>query len=294
MRSLLATKLGGRVCDRRRQVAAVDPFRTRSQGAQIFLRDGDADLGRFHVASLSHTPTIVRLAPVGQVHGPGAAAPSSVWRRPRLMRVGSPRRTRWTSRPFAERPLQRVGNILGEVSLVGTSFQGSPWVVALVYQGEERGSLLVGLSETSEFAERFLLSLSGFSTTPLGKDLVLGVTTTKATDGFASLPAGAETRIITAAGVGRGTVEIGAAIAPAIATAERRTAFAYVSLAERPEIHLAMLDENAQRIGDVHTIAATPREKPKLASTDEQAAGARGGDVTSVLRSLLSTERRTH
>jgi len=165
----------------------------------------------------------------------------------------------FTKSPF----LTGLGNTYRDVQLQGMMYQDVPSVIGIVDQGAVLGDLAFLASDGPLFfAKRIKLPVSGLAMAAFGKAMLFGVTTSAA-EGRA-----APEVLLGATDTPRfASVESGAASAPALATSEKHVAFAYVHTPkERAELHLSMLDEAGQRIGDVHVVsAATSHVEPAVA-----------------------------
>ena len=150
--------------------------------------------------------------------------------------------------------LDAVGSDFTDLGLRGSTHRGAPAVLLEIVQSGPRGSLVVMATEGDTFSShRVRGSISGLAVEPFGQDFVTVVTSLDQT------PPGRTQAYLVGKGVQQNTVEVGQSSLPALATTANRVAVAYYV---RAELHLSILDESAQRIGDVQTITPTPREAP--------------------------------
>ena len=170
--------------------------------------------------------------------------------------------------------LASMGTDYTEVALRGMSSRGASWAVAEVVQTvDKHGSVLVGMTATDLFFIQAIASfrVTGTAAVDFGKaGIVLGVTTQP--------EVGRRSGAHVAVPLQRGrtvVVEEGDAAYAAMQATESRLAFAYVMATDAgPEMHLAVLDETAQRLGDIHLLATL--------SKAAQPAVAFAGDVVTV------------
>jgi RIO-like serine/threonine protein kinase len=169
--------------------------------------------------------------------------------------------------PFVDTPLARmflaaVGHSYRDIRLFGINLAGAPWVVVEIVQEDTQGLLLCGYSQNRSFSRRVFPPVTGLALDAVGSRLVVGVTTRKVDVRPGGRASGAELYLSGGMTPEEVEVEAGGARAPAVAGAGNRIAFSY--LFERGtgfELHLAMLDENGRRLGDIHTLKA-PAKQP--------------------------------
>lgn len=162
----------------------------------------------------------------------------------------------FTQNRFVPLSLSAIGSDYEEISVRGIRAHGVSWVFADVKKSSLRGALLLTLSAGDEFAVRAMpvFGITGIAATSFGKDIVAGVTTSLVEGRFS----GVQLFVLTDYKTQPTTVEAGGAFAPAIATSQSRIALTYLLENEgRTQLHVALLDEHAIRVGDVLTVATT-------------------------------------
>jgi hypothetical protein len=163
----------------------------------------------------------------------------------------------FSSNRFLAMGLTAAGHDYLDVNVRGVRADGTSWLVAMVTQKPDKPDALVfGATAMGAFDMNVipLFRVSGLTVAPFSGELVFGVTTpavaTQRSGALVVLPKRNGAPV---------DVELGAAYFPALAASASRMAFAYVFVEDGGSaLHLALLDEHAHRIGDVHTIAPTP------------------------------------
>jgi serine/threonine-protein kinase len=174
-----------------------------------------------------------------------------------LMRETASAPVPFSSYKLAPTALAAAGNDYRNAYVLGARADGKSWGVVLVTQRPDKPDVLVfGATAAGDFflSAPPLYRVSGLIVAPSGKDLVFGVTTTEGSAPRSGALVGFPKR-----GARAVEIEHGVAYSPALASSASRMAFAYVFLEEKgPTLHLAILDEDAHRLGDVHAITSTP------------------------------------
>jgi serine/threonine protein kinase len=173
------------------------------------------------------------------------------------------------SKPLVANPtittmLSALASNRRNVTLYGTLHDGLPGIAAELEQGEDRGTLVVGASESGVSMQRIQPFVTGVAVAHFEKQrLVIGATTLGG-ERKQGLSPGAEVYFVEGTKGGpRVAVETGAANSPAMATSTNRIAFAYrFDGATKNELHLSLLDERGRRIGDAHVVPALSRTAP--------------------------------
>ena len=168
--------------------------------------------------------------------------------------------------PFSASPMSKVafdamGGPKAEILLRGARFNGDSWLIAQSIQNDShRRAVVAGATTGGKVFMQAVLSyeVTGVAEAEWDDGLVVAVTTRKVEDRTSGA------MVYASFHNGRAIpVEEGDTSGAALATKGKRVAFAYLSFVETgAELHLALLDDKLQRLGDAHVLAKISQGEP--------------------------------